>query len=665
MQRHLVGLVEQRLADRGDDERTRHSPVRDERGDEERQRRGTAGDERIGRHERRAGAPESMQRPTTPSPIETTDTPSAPSTAVGSTVVSVRCTNATTSPPMTRLVSATSVSESEALSTSDDNRRPNEIRCCSRTLRSCSASTRSSDACQLVGDRALIARDPPDGEQGARGGEEHEREREADERRVAAVYGGSSSSESAAACASRTRPMPAAHCRAPTSRPRHQGSGSMNARSPSGDAVLTSSGSGASTACTASAMRVPTLRWTRGARSRGRPSSRAWRRSHRRGVALQRIDRRPVIPQAAGHVRERAEREQIGDLGRDPRVGIVHQVAAQRHACASAASSCSRATERATNALVSTPRAAAAAVGRQEGVDSHHPDDRQRERPGEASTCEAAAVDLRQLEAFGRRPPPPLRARGQELYLSQPAVSQAVHRLERELGGELFDRTSRRVELSARRVRHSSPLCGGRGSGRRRRVRARSAHGRPRRSPADRGLRRRGGHRPRRRHPRGAEALPGPADRAAGDDHGRPDALARGPRARRGVVLDPQLDDRFDHLDVGASRLVAMVRDDHPLASASEATMADVVDEPLIAWGRAVNPALYDRFAGADGCDRTAVGPRRHGHRRGRGRGAGRLGIRRRRAVRGGRPAPRRWQACGACRSWTVRDPSGARLAPG
>jgi DNA-binding transcriptional LysR family regulator len=44
---------------------------------------------------------------------------------------------------------------------------------------------------------------------------------------------------------------------------------------------------------------------------------------------------------------------------------------------------------------------------------------------------------------------------------------------------------------------------------------------------------------------------------------------------------------------------VAMVRPDHPLAASGSATLADLADEPLIAWGRAVNPALYDRFATA------------------------------------------------------------------
>lgn len=37
---------------------------------------------------------------------------------------------------------------------------------------------------------------------------------------------------------------------------------------------------------------------------------------------------------------------------------------------------------------------------------------------------------------------------GEELYLSQSAISQQVSRLERELGFEVFRRTSRKVELT-------------------------------------------------------------------------------------------------------------------------------------------------------------------------------------------------------------------------
>jgi DNA-binding transcriptional LysR family regulator len=50
---------------------------------------------------------------------------------------------------------------------------------------------------------------------------------------------------------------------------------------------------------------------------------------------------------------------------------------------------------------------------------------------------------------------------------------------------------------------------------------------------------------------------------------------------------------------VGACRLAALVRDDHPFARRDSVDLAELAAEPLIVWGRAVNPALYDEFASA------------------------------------------------------------------
>ncbi len=65
-------------------------------------------------------------------------------------------------------------------------------------------------------------------------------------------------------------------------------------------------------------------------------------------------------------------------------------------------------------------------------------------------SCRMRAVELRQLEYFvavaellhfGRA--------AERLHIGQPAVSQQVRRLERELGAPLFDRSSRSVSLTA------------------------------------------------------------------------------------------------------------------------------------------------------------------------------------------------------------------------
>jgi DNA-binding transcriptional LysR family regulator len=208
-------------------------------------------------------------------------------------------------------------------------------------------------------------------------------------------------------------------------------------------------------------------------------------------------------------------------------------------------------------------------------------------------------VDLRQIEVFlsvarhlhfGRA--------AEELYLSQPAVSQAIHRLEHELGGELFDRTTRRVrltELGAEFRREVEPAHRA----------LLEAFERGRRFAARDALRLVVGY-----------SAEGGADLVALI----PEVQRRFPdvvlelRSMRttaqmraliagdidaGLCWCPQLDDRFAAAEVGASRLAALVRADHALASRESVDLADLAVEPLIVWGRAVNPALYDRFAAA------------------------------------------------------------------
>jgi DNA-binding transcriptional LysR family regulator len=208
-------------------------------------------------------------------------------------------------------------------------------------------------------------------------------------------------------------------------------------------------------------------------------------------------------------------------------------------------------------------------------------------------------MDLRQLEIFlsvakhlhfGKA--------AEELYLSQSTVSQSISRVERELGGELFDRTTRRVRLTPL---GSSFL-----------VDAGEAHAGVV-AAYERG---------RRYASNGENQLAVGYSTDVGGDLVAliPRLQARCPgvgvrlralrtidqlRALRrreldvGVCWAPELDDELDAVVIGRSCLVAMVPAGHPFASRSEVDLADLAGEPLIAWPRAVNPALYDCFAEA------------------------------------------------------------------
>jgi DNA-binding transcriptional LysR family regulator len=208
-------------------------------------------------------------------------------------------------------------------------------------------------------------------------------------------------------------------------------------------------------------------------------------------------------------------------------------------------------------------------------------------------------VDLRQIEVFlsvarhlhfGKA--------AEELYLSQPAVSQAIHRLERDLGGELFDRTTRRVrltELGTLFLRDVAPSHDA----------LLLAHERARRFAARDAVRLVVGYSAdggadlvslipavQRRFPDVAFELRALATTA------QLRALVGG-EIDAGLCWSPWLDDRFASVKVGSSRLAALVREDHPFAGRESVDLAELAAEPLIAWGRAVNPSLYDEFASA------------------------------------------------------------------
>jgi len=63
-------------------------------------------------------------------------------------------------------------------------------------------------------------------------------------------------------------------------------------------------------------------------------------------------------------------------------------------------------------------------------------------------------VDLRQLERFlAVAEEPHVGRAGKRFHLAQPTVSQSVRRLEHELGGALFELTTRAVSLTPARLR--------------------------------------------------------------------------------------------------------------------------------------------------------------------------------------------------------------------
>lgn len=70
-------------------------------------------------------------------------------------------------------------------------------------------------------------------------------------------------------------------------------------------------------------------------------------------------------------------------------------------------------------------------------------------------------------------------------------------------------------------------------------------------------------------------------------------------RLHAGLCWTPELDGGFASVVVECGRLVAVLPTGHPLAGESTVALAAVADEPLIGWPREINPILYDRFADA------------------------------------------------------------------
>jgi len=220
-------------------------------------------------------------------------------------------------------------------------------------------------------------------------------------------------------------------------------------------------------------------------------------------------------------------------------------------------------------------------------------------------------MDLRQLECFlavarhlhfGRA--------AEELHLAQPTVSESIRRLEREVGGALFDRTSRRVvltplgELFVGEARVALDTVAAAYT----RARSFAQH---QVTELDVGF----------AYSLGDQLV----DAVAELQRRQPDVVVtmralstarqikmlHDRRLNAAFCVMPDPDPLFASLVIGTSRLVAVVTSDHPLAPAGSVALVDLAREPLIAWPRAANPALYDAFAGAmdaSGAPWTLVG---------------------------------------------------------
>lgn len=172
----------------------------------------------------------------------------------------------------------------------------------------------------------------------------------------------------------------------------------------------------------------------------------------------------------------------------------------------------------------------------------------------------------------------------EELFVSQPALSQGIAKLEKRLGLELFDRAQRRVELTpAGRELHAEAV---------RLLRAEQSMvsvvqrlGRDQQSRFEVGYIAAPGHLMSPIILRAQEELPGVlidtrrlewADQESAVVKGLVDvSFARAP------ITHPEL----DHMTVASEPRVVGVHASHPLAERSEAWMADILHEPLVTSG--------------------------------------------------------------------------------
>jgi DNA-binding transcriptional LysR family regulator len=208
-----------------------------------------------------------------------------------------------------------------------------------------------------------------------------------------------------------------------------------------------------------------------------------------------------------------------------------------------------------------------------------------------------AVLNLREVECFiavadelhfGRA--------ARRLHLAQPTVSESIRRLERQIGGPLFDRSTRTVRLTelggafldeAREAYDSMQTAYQKA-----RVMARC---------------------PARAFSVGAGSSDEDLVVAATAAFSRalPRTNLQFEEMRTVEQIDAVLHRRIDvgvawepppHAELtshalGRTEYIAVVAQGHPLARRSAITLGRLAEEPLITWARATNPVLYERFA--------------------------------------------------------------------
>jgi len=195
----------------------------------------------------------------------------------------------------------------------------------------------------------------------------------------------------------------------------------------------------------------------------------------------------------------------------------------------------------------------------------------------------------------------------EELHLSQPTVSKAIKRLEQLVGTELIDRSTQPVSITATGASFADQVTTGltqldtalemarqraRGGGRAIRVGYTADVGRTLIAEAISEV--------HRVHP----------DRRVlwmNDSTAEQLELVRSGQLDAGIGWLPPPTPGVTQLVLGSVGFAVLVPDDHPVASASSVSLAELPAGGLILWPRAPNPALFDRAATA--ANRAGLAP--------------------------------------------------------